>query len=226
MDLSPRVYVHSKIARVIRLFEDLSNSHTIRFPIHQQLDRRAHRLKEAHTQGNEAVVPIITSWHPTLSGATPDMVLGGPFSLCDSRETVAREHGYSNWEAALSQGTIPPNRDFELAVDVLLSGDIDHLRQLLRRDGSLAHRRSRFGHEATLLHYLGANGVETERQVVPLNSAVLAKLLIDTGSNVNATAKVYGESTPLELLMTSQFPAEAGVRDDVRDILLAAGAIS
>ncbi|NNE01456.1 MAG: ankyrin repeat domain-containing protein, partial [Pirellulaceae bacterium] len=77
----------------------------------------------------------------------------------------------------------------------------------------------------TLLHYCGSNGVETYRQVVPTNLPQLTQLLIDAGADVNATAEMYGGNCPtLGLLITSAHPAEAGVVDQVVQILIDAGA--
>ncbi|WP_261340722.1 hypothetical protein [Planctomicrobium piriforme] len=41
---------------------------------------------------------------------------------------------------------------------------------------------------------------------------------------MNATANIYGGSTPLGLLVTSDHPAQAGVTSDARKVLEAAGA--
>src|SRR5512134_1794628 len=52
--------------------------------------------------------------------------------------------------------------------------------------------RSHYGHRATLLHYLAANGVETYRQRVPRNASSLASLLTQRGADPHATATMYG----------------------------------
>jgi hypothetical protein len=111
-----------------------------------------------------------------------------------------------------------------MAVDTLLRGDIQKLRGLLAADPSLVHQRSSFGHHATLLHYVGSNGVETYRQRVPMNLAEITRLLIEAGANVNAKANMYGGSTALGLLVTSDHPAKAGVTSEVRKVLEGLGA--
>ena len=118
-----------------------------------------------------------------------------------------------------------PEPAFEFAVDTLLGGDVETLRSLLTGDPSLVRRRSGFGHRATLLHYVGSNGVETYRQRVPLNLAEITNLLVEAGADVNATAEMYGGgSTALGLLVTSDHPAKAGVCGDVLKVLVDAGA--
>ena len=110
-------------------------------------------------------------------------------------------------------------------MDAILSGNVDQLRTLLEKNPSLIHQQSDFGHQSTLLHYVGCNGVETYRQVIPMNLAEIAQVLIEAGADVNATAGMYGgDSTTIGLLVTSAFPAEAGVVDEVVKVLVDAGA--
>jgi hypothetical protein len=147
------------------------------------------------------------------------------FTLDDARATIAREYGFADWADVEQRGTEPPDRDFEAAVDALLSGDLNGLRDLIEQQPSLVHERSRFGHRSTLLHYVGSNGVETHRQVVPRHLAEVTQILIDAGADVNAAAEMYGGgSTTIVLLMTSSHPAEAGVMDEVVNVLVDAGA--
>ena len=146
------------------------------------------------------------------------------FSLNDARQTIAREYGFADWSDVEARGANSPDPAFELAVDTLLSGDVETLRGLLTGDPSLIHQRSSFGHHSTLLHNVGSNGVETYRQRVPMNLAEVTRLLVQAGADVNATANMYGGSTTLGLLVTSDHPAKAGVTGDVHKVLVDAGA--
>lgn len=219
------VYVCDQVREVERLYRDLLTEAIRRLPIRDQLDRQANRLVEGHRAGDRAVVPQITCWHPGLACHSADDIMSSVFTLDDARQTLAREYGFADWSHAEAEGVDPPDADFEFAVDTLLRGDVETLRGLLAGDPSLVHRRSRFGHRSTLLHYIGSNGVETYRQRVPLNLAEVTRLLIEAGADVNATAGMYGGgSTALGLLVTSDHPARAGVTADVRKVLEAAGA--
>lgn len=219
------VYVSDQVREVERLHHDLLTDAMGQLPIRDQLDRQAHRIVEAHNAGDRAVVPHITCWHPTSVCHSADDIMGGEFTLDDARQTIAREYGFADWSDMEARGARPPDLDFELAVDTLLRNDGEKLRGLLTDDPSLIHRRSSFGHRSTLLHYVGSNGVETHRQRVPLNLAEITPLLVNAGADVNATANMYGGgSTALGLLVTSDHPAKAGVTDDVRKVLEAAGA--
>jgi len=220
-----RVYVCEQVREVERLHRDLLTDNMCKLPIREQLDRQAHRILEGHQAGDRAVVTQITCWHPQLACYAADEIMGSHFTLDDARQTIAREYGFTDWSDVETRGGMPPDQDFETAVDALLGGDIEKLGHLLSRDPSLVHRRSCFGHRSTLLHYVGANGVETYRQRVPMNLAEITTLLIEAGADVNATAEMYGGgSTVLGLLVTSDHPAKAGVVDHVRRVLEAAGA--
>ena len=62
------------------------------------------------------------------------------------------------------------------------------------------------------------------RETWYLNLAEITRLLIDEGADVNATANMYGGSTVLGLLVTSDHPDKAGVTADVSKVLVDAGA--
>jgi len=219
------VYVSGQVREVERLHRDLLSDSFRHLPIRDQLDRQAQRIVEGHKAGNRAVVMHITCWHPKLVCHSADDIMSGPFTLDDARQTIAKEFGFADWSDVEARGTIPPDADFELAVDTLLSGNVEMLRGLLANNPSLIHRRSSFGHRSTLLHYVGSNGVETYRQKVPLNLAEITRLLVDAGADVNATANMYGGgSTALGLLVTSDHPAKAGVTGEVSKVLVEAGA--
>ena len=219
------VYVSDQVKEVERLHRDLFTDSFRQLSIRDQLDRQAHRIVEAHKSGDRAVVTHITCWHPKLVCHSADEIMNSSFTLDDARQTIARECGFVNWSDVEERGTSPPDPVFELAVDTLLSGDVEKLRGLLASDPSLIHQRSSFGHRSTLLHYVGSNGVETYRQRVPMNLAEITRLLVQAGADVNATANMYGGgSTTLGLLITSDHPAKAGVTGDVLKVLVDAGA--
>jgi len=114
---------------------------------------------------------------------------------------------------------------FERAVDALIAGDAPALQAMFREDPALIRARSRRGHHATLLHYIGTNGVEDERQRYPPNAVEMLNLLLAAGADVNAEADMYGGgATTLGLVSTSIHPSKAGLMIPLLDILLAAGA--
>lgn len=214
------VYACRAVREVLRLHADLWTDEFRQLSCRDQLDRQAERIVSAHQAGDRAVTIQISNWHPKWVGHMVEEIMACEFTLEDARETIAREYGFADWSDVETCGTEPPDPDFEAAVDTLLAGDVEALRGMLRRRPALVHERSRFGHRATLLHYVGSNGVETYRQVVPMNLAEVAQVLVDAGADVNAVAEMYGGgATTLGLLTSSSHPVEAQVVDEVVQVL-------
>ena len=108
------------------------------------------------------------------------------------------------------------------AVEAVVSGDVATLQSLLREHPELIHARSARRHHATLLHYVGANGVEGERQTTPKNALDVAQILLDAGAEVDALADMYDEKcTTMSMLVSSSHPNEAGLQTALAEKLLA-----
>jgi len=159
-------------------------------------------------------------WNNTL---TPDYEAG------DARGIIASTHHFSTWDEfvahteAMKDNASPVGR-FEAAVDAIVGGDIATLTRLLRDAPELIRARSARRHHSTLLHYVGANGVEAFRQHTPQNAVAIAELLLDAGAEVDTVADMYGGSTTLGLVATSLHPKAAGVQRPLIQLLLDRGA--
>ena len=118
------------------------------------------------------------------------------------------------------------SRQFEAAVDAIVSGDLATLKKLLSENPELVRARSTREHRSTLLHYVSANGVEDFRQKTPKNIVEITKLLLKAGADVNAESDAYGgRSTTLGLTATSWHPEDAGVQLPLMELLIDHGAI-
>jgi ankyrin repeat protein len=160
-------------------------------------------------------------------------------TLTDAQSVVARWHGFESW-SKLSKHIEALTRkrsrvlQFELAVEAIITGDVATLKSLLRENPELVAARSTREHQATLLHYVAANGVEGYRQKTPKNAVKVAEILLRSGAEVDADLdygaegrKRYPErlgSTTLGLVATSFHPAVAGVQIALLEKLLEAGA--
>lgn len=150
--------------------------------------------------------------------------------LADAQFVLARSHGFTSWAAFVTHlealehaGT--DAAAFEAAAEAIVRGDEAKLQELLEQKPELIRARSAREHNATLLHYVSANGVEGYRQKSPPNAARITKLLLNAGADVEAEADVYGgHCTALGLVATSTPPREAGVQIPVMEILLEHGA--
>ena len=116
---------------------------------------------------------------------------------------------------------------FERAADAVVDGDLDALRRLLAERPALATARSQRPHHGTLLHYVGANGVEHWRQRTPANAVAIINCLVASGADPNAVCHTYqggpGEHT-LGLLTSSRHAQEAGLTLAMVAALAAGGA--
>jgi ankyrin repeat protein len=157
---------------------------------------------------------------------------GRRFSLGNAQFLIARAHSFKSWRAfadhveQLSR-TSTGDREFESAADAIVSGNRSALAELLRAQPELVRARSTREHQATLLHYVAANGVEDFRQKTPPNAVEIARLLLEAGAKVDALAETYGggnAQTTMNLLVSSTHPFEAGLQEQLVETLLDHGA--
>jgi hypothetical protein len=147
-----------------------------------------------------------------------------------ARRIITREHFFPTFEEFAQFSEALKNRDhpvaqFEAAVDAIVEGHIPNLEKLLAARPELIRARSSRTHHSTLLHYVGANGVESWRQKSPLNAVDVVEVLLEAGAEVNAEADMYGGgATTLGLAATSIHPWRAGHVERLIDILLKNGA--
>jgi ankyrin repeat protein len=153
-------------------------------------------------------------------------------TLTKSQFILARAHGFESWPKfakhldALSSIHTSVSK-FDRAADAIITGDLLTLEALLHKNPKLILARSTREHQATLLHYVAANGVEGYRQKTPANAVEIAKLLLDSGAAVNATAEIYGgDATTLALVATSIHPEQAGLQQALLQLLLDRGAFT
>lgn len=110
---------------------------------------------------------------------------------------------------------------FNRAVQAIVAGDEAQIRALLTAYPDLVNQRAPVEHQATLLHYVAANGVEL--QVSPPNAPEVARILLEAGSEVDATAPLGGDqrfTTPLCMTVTSIHPHLSGVQANLVDVFI------
>lgn len=152
-------------------------------------------------------------------------------TLAKAQFVIARAHGFASWPTfaahleSLARASSPV-ATFEAAADAMVSGDAATPDRLLRAHPALVRARSTRDHQATLVHYVSANGVENYRQKSPANAAAITRMPLDAGADVEAGANVYGGGcTTLGLVATSTPPEIAGVQIiDIVKMLVARGA--
>ncbi|MBK8250398.1 MAG: ankyrin repeat domain-containing protein [Gemmatimonadetes bacterium] len=177
----------------------------------------------------------VVTWKPR--DLTREEVASSPFDLEDARLATARAYSFLDWPSLVEHVTAVADptsctHRFEDAVQAVIGGELERLTALLDREPSLVRARScrrtchdPSVHEATLLHYVAANGVEGVNQRTPPNAPAIASLLLERGADPNATAGLYGDRCGvMAMLVSSAHPAGAGVHVALVDTLVAHGA--
>lgn len=209
-------------------------------------EKQADGLLEAWRAGDPGAIQIVRQKHPRflnpeipwLPKKMPESeVRSVPLERSDAQLTVARVYDFESWprlvdyvDAVTREGS--PVSQFESAVEAVINGDLATLRSLLGQDPELVRARSTRvtpfdppRHRATLLHYVGANGVEGYRQKTPGNAVDVAKALLEGGAEADALADMYGgQHTTMSMLVSSSYPAEAGLQVPLIHTLLDFGA--
>lgn len=214
------VYRHPIVKAVATLHQGLLERYPGTLSVQEVVHTQADTLWEAHASKDPVACVQLSNWLPRCIGKQESEILETPLSIEEAKLAVSREHGFTGWEVLHQSDTIKLDASFEEAVASVLKGDIKALRLQLEAEPGLVRSQSAYGHQATLLHYLGSNGVETWRQVVPMNAVEVATLLIDVGADKEAQMAVYGgQFTPLELMSTSAHPQAAGIADALAVVL-------
>ena len=210
----------NELARAVySLHEELISSYPGNYTVSDVIQIQAKRLHAAHNARDKRCTIQLSNWLPACIGKSVTEILQYQLEPEEALLCIAKEHGFETAESALSvHSEFQP--DFELALNFMVNGEIDQLKHLLEATPRLVKTKSPYGHGATLLLYMAANGVETWRQNTPANAPEILQLLLNKGAIPSATAWVYGgHYDTLALLMTSSHPAHAGVQDEMAIIL-------
>jgi ankyrin repeat protein len=208
-------------------------------------ERQARSLLAAHGAADPVAIDLFHRKHPRFLDETitwrpkfiaDSVIRDATLSIDDARLAIARHYDFLDWQS-LSVHVEAVARDgvvfaFESAVEAVINGDLGALQDALRRDPALIRARSSrvccFDppvHRATLLHYLGANGVEAYRQRTPANAIEIARTLLQAGAEPDALADMYGAAcTTMSMLVSSEHPARAGLQAPLIELLLDFGA--
>src|SRR5437867_2941972 len=191
----------------------------------EEYEEQAKRLFERVRSHDEQAEWRFKWMHPDFRGKSVADVRAAALELRDAQAVVTREYSFGKWadlaafaEAARQDTAVSR---FETAVEAVIAGDAAALRTMLREHPELARARSTRKHQATLLHYVAANGVEGGRQKTPHSAVEVAKILLDAGAEVDALADMYDHKcTTMSMLVSSGHPAEAGLQAALAETLL------
>ncbi len=218
--MKSKVYIHENTQRVYNLHQVAIEGLTKTTTVKEQLIAFADNLYAAWQARNPVCKAQINNWHPAYIGKSLEIIFNAPLKLADIRLSIAKDCGFLDWEEVEKMGNVQFNLSFEKTVDTLLMGDLERLKKQIEQQPTLLHLRSPYGHQATLLHYAGSNGVEMWRQKAPYNLPAIVQFLLEAGADKNATMRVYGrEHTTLAMAASSAHPQAAGILDELKEVL-------
>lgn len=210
------------------LFQGLPDVRDKTLTLLDLLEREVEALLRAH-RARAASTAALIRFAQSVSGRpnqTDDEIFGAELTGDQAREAIAHWHWFESWADVRRDGSVLVDPVFEAAADAIVAGEADVLAGLINCAPEIVNARSPFGHHATLLQHVAANGIEASRQwQSPSNAVEIARILLKAGADPNVTCDVYGgQSTALTLLVTSGHPAAAGVQADLVEVLCRAGA--
>ena len=188
--------------------------------VHDYLSKLSFKMYEGLEHKENCLYTQLNNYHPDYLG-TPVLVLKDiKFELEDCQHSIANEYGFSSWNKVQALEKVYYNIEFENCVDAIIKGDSKTLKNILETHPEVINAKSQYGHEATLLHYTGSNGVELWRQQVPMNLEEIIVMLLDSGANKNALMNVYGGSfTAYDMFTTSAHPLDSGLDISIAELL-------
>jgi Ankyrin repeats (3 copies)/Ankyrin repeat len=207
-----------------------------------QLKLQAVELRREHREGRRAAASRVVAHHPRMRGESMESVLARPLTLADAQWTLAREYGFDDWahlkrhvETTARVAAFQPHPRFDHALAGMDAGDLDRLRGLLAAEPALIHARTNleppfhYFTGATLLHHVAANPdrgrLSGELGPLPANIVEVARLLLDSGADVNASTLGPNSCTTIGLVITSKAASDAAASGPLMDLLLQRGAV-
>jgi ankyrin repeat protein len=200
-----------------------------------QLKLQATELQREHRAGRLSAAARIATHHPKMKSQSLKTVLERPLTRVGAQLVIAREYGFANWaqlkhraELGSRIAGIQPHPRFAEALAAFDSGDSERLRALLAADPPLVHARTNleppFGYfsGATLLHHVAGNPRRKNR--LPPNIVAIARVLLQSGADVNALTLGANAGTTMGLVITSKQASDTNVSGPLIDLLLEHGA--
>ena len=220
MPANESIYFPKNIKELRAFYGDLLFEPERSVSIKNHLQDIAVRLHQGLEQKLDFLFVEVNNYHKGYLGQAIETLKSANDLESMAFTTIANEHGFMSWKEVEELGTSKYNGNFEQVVNSMLEGDYERFKELLKSNPDLIFGKSKYGHEATLLHYMCSNGVEFWRQIVPFNLPKMMKLLLESGGNPIATMNVYnGHFEPIELLTTGAHPYAAGIGKELEEVL-------
>jgi len=211
--MQPEIYIEEDIITLRAMYSDVIDGHPKHSKISDFLEEMAEKLWFHYFGGNQKSCIQLGLHLPDFIEVSPLKIMAAGLNKKQTDLAILLEHGFGSWGEVKYAEKF--NAEFEQAIDTMLRGEIDKLKQLIQKEPKILKLTSPFGHKSSLIHYLAANGIETWRQIVPKNAPDLLKLLLDLGANPDAENFIFGGTDMMTLIETSEHAMMAGVGDEM-----------
>ena len=212
-----KIYASRQVRQVRELYEDHMKEINSKTRIEDWLNGHINILWEAYKSGDKKIIPEFSNFHPELIGASDEAIMAQQVTFREIENIVLEEYGFMTWDDVRSQGRF--DLSFERAVNVALAGDVVRMTEIISAQPEIVSQQSQFGHQANLVQYLGANGVEIWRQYIAEDVLDMLDLLIVQGADPDAANNIYGGSNLRTLIETSEHTFQSGLGDAMLDKL-------
>lgn len=204
-------------------------------PSLQHLKYQAKDLLKGHANHDPAVAQRIREFHSHWAKASDAEIFAAHLTLSDAQLAIAREYGFSSWTKLKRRVEQPKPCDqlnlphheriedatFRRAVEFLDAGDVEGLREHLKRHPNLARQHVAFEggnyfRNPTLLEFVAENPVRHGK--LPKNIVEITKVILEAGVDQSSLSET------LMLVATGSVPRECGVQMGLINLLCDGGA--
>jgi len=204
-------------------------------PSLEHLKGQAKDLLKGHTAHEVAVAQRIREFHPRWANAADTEIFSAHLRLSDAQLAIAREYGFASWTRLKRRIEKPKPMDavglphherikdpiFRRGVDLSDAGDVEGLREHLKKHPGLVHQQVEFEggnyfRNPSLLEFIAENPVR--RGKLPANIVDIATVILDAGVGPSALNET------LMLVATGCVPRECGMQIRLIDLLCDRGA--
>lgn len=214
------IYISGHVQQIQRLYRPIINDLTSYPTLKKQLKGFLEIAYDSYKSGQNTFALEFSNYHPKWLGKYEEIINYENHSWEDFELVIARAYGFKNWDEVILHGNQSFDAQFEKAIDFVLSGKLEALKKLLSNNPGILQTKSIYGHQASLIHYVGSNGIEIWRQQVPNNLPSILKFLLDSGADPNSINKIYGTGSQLiDLIESSDHPFTAGLSQELIHIL-------
>jgi hypothetical protein len=204
-------------------------------PSLQHLRYQAKDLLKGHRAHDPTVAQRIREFHPRWTRASDAEIFGADLTLSDVQLAIAREYGFASWARLKRRIEQPKPADavtlphheriedpiFRRAVELIDAGDVEGLREHLKKHPGLVHQHVEFEggnyfRNPSLLEFIAENPIR--RGKLPKNIVEIARVILDAGAERSALNET------LMLVATGCMPRQCGVQVALIDLLCNRGA--